>query len=277
MLFKALSEARRALSGQRKPAAVEHPLELEQALWQLHERAPLHAHLDRLFHDVRIGSERFSDVYFRCLEQTGTALTPFTVFQRFQTRLDLVQYFLASLAVPGARAECGVYRGATCLLLCEAARARDPAFAGDDFYLIDSFAGTSESVEQDHIAVRAEDGSTRMEPFFPPGKTDTSPELVRGFFSGFPQARVFPGWIPDVFATLPQREWSFVHLDLSLFEPTLAALEYFVPRLSPGGSILCDTSSFCPGVEKAWTTFFEHRELAYVVLGHRVHAYLRQT
>jgi hypothetical protein len=275
MLFKALREAHRALSGQREQVEADHPLELERALWQLHERAPVREHLARLFHDVRIGGERYSDVYFRCLDETGTVVTPFTVFQRFQTRLDLVQYFLASLSIPGARAECGVYRGATCLLLCHAARAQDPAFAGDDFYMIDSFSGTSASVEQDHIAVRAEDGSTRMEPFFPAGKTDTTPELVRGYFSEFPRASVCPGWIPEVFSTLPEREWAFVHLDLSLFEPTLASLEYFVPRLSPGGTILCDTSPFCPGVEKAWVQFCERNKLAYVVLGHRVFALLR--
>jgi len=274
MLLKTLREARKALAARGGSSATDYPLEIERSLWKLHERAPVKEHLDRLFHDARIGRERFSDLYFRCLDETGTVVTPFTVFHRFQTRFDLVQYFLASLDVPGARTECGVYRGATALLLARAARARNPAFAGEDFFLIDSFSGTSTSVEEDHIAVRGDDGATRTEPFFPPGKTDTSPELVRGFFREFPLTQVCAGWIPDVFATLPDQPWAFVHLDLSLFEPTLAALDYFHPRLARGGVILCDTSVFCPGVEKAWTAYCDRNDLAYVVLGHRVFALL---
>ena len=63
-------------------------------------------------------------MYFRCLEDTGTVVTPFNVFQRFQTRHDLLRYFLETLDVRGARVECGAYRGATALLLCNAWRSR---------------------------------------------------------------------------------------------------------------------------------------------------------
>ena len=71
-----------------------------------------------------------------------------------------------------------------------------------------------------------------MESFFEAGKTDTSADLVRGFFGDFPNVRICAGWIPQVFATLPDRDWAFVHLDLTLYEPTLAALEYFYPALT---------------------------------------------
>jgi hypothetical protein len=218
---------------------------------------------------MRIGPERFTDLYRRCLTETGTAVTPFNIFQRYQTRYALLQYFFATLDVPGARAECGAYRGATALLMSHAWRSRQPQFRGADLFLIDSFSGTGESVEQDLIPVRAADGSTRMAPFFPAGKSDTSPELVRGFFADLPEVAICAGWIPAVLTALPPRPWAFVHLDVTLYEPTLAALEYFYPRLSPGGVILCDGSIFCPGAEKAVDDFCAANGLAYVIVAHR--------
>ncbi|MDH5535179.1 MAG: TylF/MycF family methyltransferase, partial [Betaproteobacteria bacterium] len=249
--------------------AVEYPLETEDRLNRAHARAPVDQHLRILFEAVEIGGENFVDLFTRCLQHTGTAVTPFNVFQRFQTRHLLTQYFLETLSVPGARAECGAYRGATGLLLCHAWRSRDPHFRGGDFFLIDSFSGTSRAVAQDLIPVRGEDGATRMEPFFPAGKTDATPEMVRRFFSDYPDARICPGWIPEVFSMLPDRQWAFVHLDITIFEPTLAALEYFYPRLASGGVILCDGSVFCPGAERAWSQFCTQRDIPYVMLGHR--------
>lgn len=250
-------------------APVEYPLETEEALNRLHGAAPVDAHLRILFRDVCVGTENFVDLYQRCLAHTGTPVTPFNVFHRFQSRRDLLQYFYATLAVPGARVECGTYRGATALLLAHAWRSRDPAFTGDGLYLVDSFVGTSESGEHDFIPVRGNDGAARREAFFPVAKAGLTPELVRGFFGEFPNVAICAGWIPQVFQTLPERDWAFVHLDVTLYEPTLAALEYFYPRLNAGGVIVCDGSIFCPGAKKAWDEFCAKRALPFVVLGNR--------
>jgi len=270
MLLKTLMNAARSLAGRGTDTRVDHPLEVEERVGDLHRRADPDHHLEILYGDVRIGRERFLDLYRRCLAHTGTVFTPFNVFQRFQTRLDLLRYFLATLDVPGARVECGAYRGATALLMCEVWRDRQPGFSGEDMFLIDSFMGTSASGSNDFIPVRDGPGSaTRMDAFFPVAKTDVTAEMVRGFFSGFPQAQICAGWIPGVFNMLPERNWAFVHLDLTLYEPTLAALEYFYPRLSPGGAILCDGSIFCPGAQKAWDDYCAEHDIPFVALGHR--------
>ncbi len=264
---KLLKKARSLISGGAS-ADIEYPLEVEEKLNRLHGSAPVERHLAILYKDVRIGAENYADLYRRCLADTGTVVTPFNVFHRFQSRRDLVQYFFATLTLPGARAECGTYRGATALLLAHAWRSRDAAFTGKDLFLIDSFIGTSESGEHDLIPVR--DGSgTRRESFFPVAKADISPDLVRGFFSEFPQVSICAGWIPQVFATLPERDWAFVHLDVTLYEPTLAALEYFYPRLNAGGIIVCDGSIFCPGAQKAWDEFCANANVAFITLGNR--------
>ena len=274
MLLQTLRRALRSLTA-RDDGPVEYPLETERKFNELHGRAPVDKHLDMLFRDASIGGESFVALHKRCLERTGTGATPFNVFQRFQTRLALLNYFLSTLQVPGARAECGAYRGATALLLCHAWRSRKPDFRGAGFYLIDSFSGTSESVDQDLIAVRGPDGAPRREAFFPAGKTDTSADQVRGHFTDFPEVEICAGWIPQVFDTIRDQAWAFVRLDLTLFEPTLAAMEYFYPRMSAGGVMTCDGSIFCPGAEKAWEQFCQQRGIAYVMLGHRQYVLIK--
>ncbi len=54
---------------------------------------------------------------------------------------------------------------------------------------------------------------------------------------------------------LPERRFSFVHLDVDLYESTLAGLEYFYPRLIPGGVILSHDYSILAGVKKAFEDF----------------------
>lgn len=268
MLFRKLVAALRNSPAAHKNAEVEYPLEIEEKLSRLHSRVPVREHLDILHGDVRVGTERYVDRHFRCLEETGTALTPFTVFQRFQTRRDLLRYFLATLEVPGARAECGTYRGATALLLCHAWRGERADFDGTGLYLIDSFSGTSTSSGRDLIPVREPGGAARMTSFFPPGKTDVTADMVRGFFHEFPGAKICAGWIPGVFGELPETSWAFVHLDLTLYEATLAALRYFYPRLSPGGILVCIGSVFCPGVQEAVDEFAAIDDIPYLTLGY---------
>ena len=269
MLFKKLFGEALSASSRHAAEPAEYPLEIESRLNALHGRAPIDEHLRVLFEGDQVGPENFADVYRRCLATTGTPVTPFNVFHRFQSRRDLVRYLVATLAVPGARAECGVYRGATALLLAHAWRSREPGFDGHGLYLVDSFVGTSESGEHDLIAVRQADGSLRREAFFPIAKADISAELVRGYFAEFPRIQICAGWIPQSLAALPERDWAFVHLDVTLYEPTRGALEYFYPRLSRGGVIVCDGSIFCPGAQKAWDEFCAERDLAFVTLGNR--------
>lgn len=275
MLLKRLIAAARGPARGESMVEPEYPLEIEEKLNRLHSRTPVRQHLDILYGDFRIGAERYTDLYFRCLEQTGTAVTPFNIFQRFQTRHDLVRYFLATLQASGARVECGAYRGATALLLCHAWRSERSDFKGENYYLVDSFSGTSDSSVHDLIPVREPGGPTRMAPFFPPGKTDVKSDEVRGYFREFPEAQICEGWIPGVFQKLPQTSWAFVHLDLTLYEPTLAALRFFYPRLSSGGVIVCDGSVFCPGAQQAVDEFSASENASYVLLGHRESVFLK--
>jgi O-methyltransferase len=60
-------------------------------------------------------------------------------------------------------------------------------------------------------------------------------------------------------SAVPKHErFSFVHLDVDLYQPTMDSLEFFYGKMSPGNIILCDDYGFvtCPGAKKAMDSFF---------------------
>jgi hypothetical protein len=71
----------------------------------------------------------------------------------------------------------------------------------------------------------------------------------------------YPGWIPDRFPEVDDRCFSFVHIDVDLYQPTLDSLEFFYPRLSTGGIIVLDDYGFgtCPGATAAVDSFMRDK------------------
>jgi O-methyltransferase len=47
-----------------------------------------------------------------------------------------------------------------------------------------------------------------------------------------------PGYVPETLAGLEDERFAFVLLDLDLYDPTVASLEFFYPRLAPGGYLV---------------------------------------
>ena len=133
---------------------------------------------------------------------------------------------------------------------------------------VDSFEGFSKGVEEDHVLLADGDGGAHLRPAFPSGSTDTSVEHVRRALHEFPGAAIHKGWIPQAFSTLPDTRWSFAYLDVDIYEPTLAGLEYFYPRMNPGGVIITDDfdATMCPGVRRAWEVYCGPRSIPYIVL-----------
>jgi SAM-dependent methyltransferase len=123
--------------------------------------------------------------------------------------------------VAGDIAELGVYQGNSAALLAHYAREYKRTVL-----LFDTFKGFD---GRDLVGV---DKSKSIE------FTDTSLEEVRGVVGKervrFVQGR-FPQSIPpDVHGS----RFCLVHIDCDLYEPAKAGLEFFYPRLSPGGLII---------------------------------------
>jgi O-methyltransferase len=141
--------------------------------------------------------------------------------------------------LPGAMAEVGVFQGASAKLLCEA--------KGDvELHLFDTFGGLPPSSAADK-------GVHRENQYL------CSLESVQDFLKSYKNVNFHPGLFPDSAKTLPERRFSFVHLDVDLYESTLAGLEYFYPRLITGGVILSHDYSILAGVRKAFDDFLHDK------------------
>jgi hypothetical protein len=147
--------------------------------------------------------------------------------------------------VPGDTAECGVYLGASSYLICRSNQASPLEKWHHGF---DSFEGLSRP--------ESEDGD-----FWKGGDLSVPLEACTRNLAEFPRCRLYQGWIPNRFDEVADKTFSFVHVDVDLLEPTRASVEFFYPRLSTGGVLLCDDYGFttCPGATRAIDEFLRDK------------------
>jgi O-methyltransferase len=131
--------------------------------------------------------------------------------------LGLAVQRLLDEAVPGAFAEVGVWRGETSRFVHRLAPDRR-------YYLFDTFEGFPER----DLPAGAVDERFR----------DTSAEAVRRRVGASPNVVLRPGYVPETLAGLEDERFAFVLLDLDLYEPTRASLEFFYPLLEPGAFLV---------------------------------------
>jgi hypothetical protein len=158
--------------------------------------------------------------------------------------------------VAGDTAECGVRYGKSSFFMLNGLREPQRLH-----HLCDSFEGLSEPIGAD-----AESGARRER--WRAGDLEADERIARDQLKEFPQCRFHRGWIPQCFAGLEDRGFALVHVDVDLYEPTLAAFEFFYPRLMPGGVMVCDDYGFasCPGARRAVDEFFAGRRDVFIEL-----------
>lgn len=123
--------------------------------------------------------------------------------------------------IPGDFAELGVYRGNSAAVLAHCARQHRRSV-----FLFDTFTGFE---ARDLVGL---DGSKER------SFADTSLSLVQhtvGKDSAFYMKGHFPETITEGVA---ERRFAVVHLDCDLYEPMRAGVDFFFPRLSPGGLMI---------------------------------------
>ena len=89
-------------------------------------------------------------------------------------------------------------------------------------------------------------------------------QFVKGeVLKEFDFIEVYKGWVPKKFNMVDDLRFSFVHIDVDLYEPTLKSLEFFFPRLENGGVIVCDdyNSMDFNGSKLAWDEFFSDKKV----------------
>lgn len=175
----------------------------------------------------------------KAYRQTFLATTPLECAQ-------LHQIVAAAKKIPGDLAEVGVYLGGTAHIMLSASTKR--------LHLFDTFEGLPHSENQ-----------------FAAGEwKGTLPEVKRNLSHYMDRIEFHPGLFPASAADLEHLRFSVVHLDLDLHDGTLASLEWFWPRLSPGGIIVSHDYPRSEGVVRAFQEFFEKQPETFIPLsGHQ--------
>lgn len=179
---------------------------------------------------------------------------------------NTLQFFRATRHVGGRVAECGVFKGQSVYVFCRYQELVTEGFSGEGFCLFDSFEGLSSPSREDRI----QDPSSVFinKKYREKGAFHGQLEPVRKALEEFPSITYYPGWIPEIFKDVPDAQYSFVHIDVDLYEPTKGAIEYFFPRLQTGGVIVCDDYGFLhwPGAKQAMDEYCVPRGIPIIPL-----------
>lgn len=159
-------------------------------------------------------------------------------------------------AVAGNIAECGVFQGATITPM--ACWLRDTS-SPKHIFGFDSFAGFDDSIAPD-----LELGGAHTEQRRVAGFNRTSLRYVSNKLTDFGVAdkvTLVPGYFAETLHQQATQQFSFVHLDCDIYQSYLDCLEFFYPRLEPGGIILLDEydDPSWPGCNKAVDEFLANR------------------
>lgn len=149
-------------------------------------------------------------------------------------------------------AEAGVFAGGTARLICSA-KGQAP------LHLFDVFESL-QSASSAHASTPREDELRRHF-----GAVHGTRAGVERLLAPYEGVHFHQGVFPATTAGLEGERFSFVHLDLDLEPSTRDALEFFHPRLVPGGIILGDDHQ-TPPVRRAFDAYFRGRPDACVEL-----------
>ena len=179
------------------------------------------------------------------LESFVAGFMPDGLLQSDMTRFyqfSLVFEQLIKERVDGDLMELGTYQGRTATMLAQMARRLERTL-----HVLDTFEGF------DQRDITGPDASARTGTF-----NDTSLEAVRARV-GEEAVRYVKGYFPETASQLPpDGRYCLVHIDCDLYTPITSALEYFYPRMAPGGFIIVHdyASPSWAGAERAVDEFF---------------------
>ena len=138
----------------------------------------------------------------------------------------------------GVMAEIGVYKGGSSYLIAKTDTHRL-------LYSCDSFEGLP---EVDSTIDTHKKGDFN----------DVDFEKVKQLLN-LPNVKIIKGFFPnkELHKDMYDKQYSFVHIDVDLYKPTLDCLNFFYPRLLPGAILVSDDYLWkgCAGVKKAFDEF----------------------
>lgn len=169
-----------------------------------------------------------------------------------QSALELVCQEIISNKVPGNVAELGVYKG-------QFAKYINQYLPDRKFYLFDTFEGFAETDVNHEVQQKFSSGNQNF--------SDTSVQYVLNQLPHPEQCIIRKGFFPGTAEGLEDR-FAFVSLDSDLYKPIYSGLEYFYPRLTPGGYIFVHdfNNDSYKGVREAVKEYCSANGIAYTPL-----------
>jgi len=143
--------------------------------------------------------------------------------------------------IVGDIAEVGCYSGGSSKLICEAK-------GNKSFYVFDTFEGLPKLTKND-TSKDFEEGS-----FF------ADFDRVKWYLSNYSNVHIYKGLFPSTSKPIEDKRFSFVHLDVDLYESTLDCLKFFYPRMNKGGVLISHDYAQLSGVRKAFDEFFKDKQ-----------------
>ncbi len=177
---------------------------------------------------------------------------------RLQAVLDAVRYCVRA-GIPGAFAECGVWRGGSVLAVLLALT--ELGVSDREVYLYDTFTGMTAPTEADvsdaegaALTVWEEAGGQPWEWLAADAAT------VRDLLleTGYPAARLHlvPGAVEETLPAQAPVQLALLRLDTDWYESTRHELVHLYPRLAPGGVLLIDDYGHWAGARRAVDEYF---------------------
>lgn len=138
--------------------------------------------------------------------------------------------------VKGDYAEVGCYKGFSAEII-----ARNKGLK--HLYLFENFDGLEELKESDRVLFKENMFSSDF-------------NIFKERFREYKNVHIHKGFFPKQTGKfIKDKTFSFVHLDMDLYDGTLKALEFFYPRLSNGGVIISHDYPSAKGIKEAVDIF----------------------
>ena len=157
--------------------------------------------------------------------------------QRFFILYQLVNQ---TNSIEGDIAEIGVYKGGTAKLIS--------SISNKKLYLFDTFSGMPETDSKIDIHKKGD-------------FSDTTIIQVKEFLKDNDNVFFYPGIFPKTAKSVSNCIFSFVHVDIDIYQSAVDCCDFFYDRLSSGGIMVFDDYGWptCPGVKKAVDDFFSDK------------------
>jgi len=84
-------------------------------------------------------------------------------------------------------------------------------------------------------------------------------ENVKNYLKKYSNFYIYKGLFPNTSKPIKNKKFSFVNLDVDIYESTLNCLKFFYPRMSIGGIIISHDYNTIRGVRKAIDYFFKNK------------------